>query len=187
MKKIVFFILTFVFVVPFAKAEECDWNVISRYQNEISDFSYNLVYLDNVVSMNGDALIGYFRLDFSGLSSAYRVVVETKDGDMYSNENNGIILNGGVYNLSIYNSACENSIKKVPISIPYYKQYCGLQYECAEGTDVWFDGTYENMGASESEKESFKLNTRLIAVLASLIIIIAAFFLFNAIRKKVPR
>lgn len=171
MRKAFFALIISLASIVTVNARECYEEVLIDYQNALTNVTYTLSYADNYVDMNGDFLEGYFKLNVTNLPENYYMSVSDSSGVQYTTTDYGLHLKGGVYELEIYNTSCENVIKTFEVKIPSYKQYCEIEKKCSSEY-TWFDGTYENKSENYTKDNSNKVNTKLIVVLVSLIVIV---------------
>ena len=184
MKRVSLAIVAFFSFMTMANARNCFSSELADYRTRLTDVSYNLTYTDYYVDMNGDFLEGYFKIELENLPEGYYAAVSDRDGVQYSTFENGMHLNGGVYELEIYNNACDNAIKTYEIKIPHYKQFCELEGKC-DKEEIWFDGTYENKVENHTDKKGNKISMKLVIVLVSLfIILVASIIVIFVVRRR---
>ena len=156
-------------------ANECNPGVIKTGLSDLEDVTYSLSYADWVIDHESNPLEGYFELTVANLPEGYKIIIETSGDGFYSIEGqiDYAVLQGGVYTLKYYNSACDTVIKAANIKVPFYKTYCGVNVDCKD--NPWFDGTYENSASNQNRPNKNKLSTALVVILVILILIIAGF------------
>ena len=164
-------------------AEVCSNSRIQELQNNINDLSFTIKNEEIYMDMNGDYHEGYFSIYLDKNYSDYVIEVGDKYDKYTLDSILPVYLNGGAYDVLVYNNNCDKQvIKEFQIFIPYYKQFCGDE-SC---DNKWFDGTYQLVSDNNDilEKAQTIINSRLIFIILSLLVIIAVLVIFIRIRRR---